>query len=223
MFYFCIEFSKCKTFSPWHPRCFTSISVQPSTLFLLLPHSCWIIGKTVTTTTPLSDNTFLGNLHRVYDDTLEVHTSANWTFPVSTRSLASEQTGIECFTTGWRSKKSDVEKGATTSRSYFRAAMTIPTCENHQINVSNKVLKSPPSWRRYQFQSWNNYGENLKMLDISKKKTQEFTNFHPQPFTSHILHAWELSTHWNHAEKKKTYFLREQIHIHANKNKSDIS
>ena len=56
-----------------------------------------------------------------------VNTSANWIFPVSTRSLASEQTGTECFTTGWRFKISNISKGAAELRSYLRAAIVMPT------------------------------------------------------------------------------------------------
>ena len=91
-----------------------------------------------------SENKLLGNLSFLVT---KVHTSANWIFPVSTRSLVSEHTGIECLTTGLRSKISDIWKGAAASRSYLWAAMDMPTCKKQQIQVSNKPFKSQHSTR----------------------------------------------------------------------------
>lgn len=65
-----------------------------------------------------------------------MHTSANWIFPVSTRSLASEHRGTECLTTGWRFKISVVWKGAAELRSYLRAAIVIPTCKGNHKQVT---------------------------------------------------------------------------------------
>ena len=72
----------------------------------------------------------------------KVHTSANWIFPVSTRSLASEHTGTECLTTGCRFKISDVWKGVAELRSYLRAAIEIPTCKRNQSQESILFLSS---------------------------------------------------------------------------------
>ena len=64
------------------------------------------------------------------------HTSDNWILPVSTRSLAFEHKGTECFTTGWRFMMSDVWKGAAELKSYLRAAIVMPTCKENNIQAS---------------------------------------------------------------------------------------
>lgn len=65
-------------------------------------------------------------------------TSANWIFPVSTRSLATEHTGIECLTTGCRFIISEGLKGRAAARSYLRDVTARPTCLQHE-NVITKV------------------------------------------------------------------------------------
>lgn len=85
-----------------------------------------------------------------------VMTSANCSFPVSTSPLASALTGIECLTIGWRSKISDVWKGAVELRSYLWAAMVTPTRKPSNfyaftwykdyrvsINIEQRAKKTP--------------------------------------------------------------------------------
>lgn len=71
-----------------------------------------------------------------------MNTSANWIFPVSTRSLATEHTGIECLTTGWRFKISDVWKGKAARRSYVRAVIVRPICLEHKNETLCEPFKS---------------------------------------------------------------------------------
>ena len=68
-------------------------------------------------------------------------TSANFSFPVSTRSFASEHTGTECLITGWRFKISDVWKGAAELKSYFLAATVIPTCQEPILWLSKSLTE----------------------------------------------------------------------------------
>lgn len=74
-----------------------------------------------------------------------VHTSANWILPVSTRSLASEHMGTECFTTGWRFKISEVWKGSAESRLYLRAATVMPNYKGKNIDIQSRCrpFRSP--------------------------------------------------------------------------------
>lgn len=100
-------------------------------------------------------------------------TSANCTFPVSTSSFASEHTGIECLTTGWRFKISDVWKGVPALRSYFLAAMVTPTC---LLMPDNLVDKS-----RYHSTEFNKKNNMMQKVYLEANVADNWNLLHTWP------------------------------------------
>lgn len=114
------------------------------------------------------------------------YTSANWTFPVSTRSLASELIGIAYLTTGWRFKISDTWKGAIASRSYLRAAIVMPTCSDHLT-----LLVKMQSYSSKQSNRLNNISQIVKWklkFDYKCSTRRDWKNQKPQNKVTRILH-----------------------------------